>query len=164
MGLSKRVSKPADLRILGQKKRKPMHTINANRVVGLEGVGDAGGSQKGDDDGNHNKQRSEHCDATSTSGTPGVHNLGTETGKEDQSEVDRENARKEKGSDGKSLHKFEDAEDGMVPRVGSSDGGLLPVNVCGGSPLLKAEGSKQHRCGCKEECLRLSMLQSPEPE
>ena len=60
--------------------------ISANRGVGLEGVGDADGGQKGKypDDVNRKKQRSEHCDATSTSGTPGVQNLGTEVGKEDQ--------------------------------------------------------------------------------
>jgi len=78
--------------------------IDANWVVGLEGIGDAGGGQKGDDDGDHNKQGSEHRNATSTGGTPRVNNLRTETGKEHQSEVDRENARKEKGSDGKGLH------------------------------------------------------------
>ncbi len=114
-----------------------MHTIDANWVVGLQSVGDTGGGQEGNDDGDHNKQGGEHRDATSTSGTPRVHNLGTETGEKDQSEVDRENAGKEKGSDGESLHKLEDAEDGLVARVSSSNGGLLAVKVCGGSPLLK---------------------------
>jgi len=111
--------------------------IDANGVVGPKGVGDAGSGQEGDDDGDHNKQGSEHRDATSTGGTPRVHNLGTKTSKKHQSEVDGENAGKKKGSDGKGLHKLDDAEDGLVARVSSSNGGLLAVKVCGGSPLLK---------------------------
>ena len=114
-----------------------MRTIDANWVVGLEGIGDAGGGQKGDDDGDHNKQGQEHRNATSTGGTPGVNDLGTKTSKEHQKEVDGQNAGKEKGSDGEGLHKLDDAEDGLVARVSSSNIGLLAVKVCFGGPLLK---------------------------
>ena len=114
-----------------------MLTIHAQGVVCLEGAGDAGGGQKRDEYGDHNKQTSEHSDATSTSGTPGVNNLGTETGKEHQSEVDGEDSRKKEGSDGKGLHKFDNAKDGLIAGVLSSNVGLLAVKVCGGSPLLK---------------------------
>ena len=114
-----------------------MLTIDAKGVVGLEGVGNSGGGQKGDDDGDKNKQGNEHRNATSTGGTPGVNDLGTKTSKEHQKEVDGQNAGKEKGSDGEGLHKLEDAEDGLVARVNSSDGGLLAVKVCGSGPLLK---------------------------
>jgi hypothetical protein len=120
-----------------RKGGKKTHTIDANWVVGLEGVRDAGGGQEGNNDGDHNKQGSEHRDATSTGGTPSVHNLSTETGEKDQSEVHRKDAGKQKGSDGKSLNKLQDAEDGLVARVSSSDWGLLAVKVCWSSPLLK---------------------------
>jgi len=63
--------------------------------------------------------------------------LARKPAKKDQGEVDRENTGKEEGSDSESLHKFHDAEDGLVARVRGSDGGLLAVKVCGGSPLLK---------------------------
>ena len=118
-----------------------MPTNGANGVVGLEGIGDAGEGQKGDDDGDHNKQGSEHRNATSTSGTPGENDLGTETGKEDQDEVNRENAGEEKGSDGKCLNKLDDAEDGLVASVSRSDNSLTAIKVCGGGPLLKAPGN-----------------------
>ena len=114
-----------------------MLTIDAKGVVGLEGVGNSGGGQKGDDDGDKNKQGNEHRNATSAGGTPGVNDLGTKTSKEHQKEVDGQNAGKEKGSDGEGLHKLEDAEDGLVARVGSGNVGLLAVKVCGGGPLLK---------------------------
>ena len=114
-----------------------MPTNGANGVVGLEGIGDAGEGQKGDDHGDHNEQGSEHRNATSTSGTPRVNNLGTETGKEDQDEVNRENAGEEKSSDGKGLNKLDDAEDGLVASVSSSNSALAAIKVCGSGSLLK---------------------------
>ena len=94
-----------------------MLTIGAKGIVGPEGVGNSGGGQKGDDDGDKNKQGNEHRNATSTGGTPGVNDLGTKTSKEHQKEVDGQNAGKEKGSDGEGLHKLHGAEDGLDSRV-----------------------------------------------
>jgi len=111
--------------------------ITANRVVSFESIGDAGSGQESNDDGNNDKQRSEHRNATSSSGTPRVDNLGPKTRKENQGEVDRENARKEKGSNSKGLNKLDDAEDCLIAGISSCNVGLLAVKVCGCSSLLK---------------------------
>ena len=144
----------ADSRFNDDTNAKKMPTVNADGVVGLEGSGDAGEGQKGDDHGDHNEQGSEHRNATSTSGTPGENNLGTETGKENQDEVNRENAGEEKSSDGKGLNELDDAEDGLVASVSSSNSALAAIKVCGSGSLLKAPGNagavvEQNVRGCR---------------